>query len=104
MTKVTVDQTLRSKLLNGQVELCDEAGQTLGFFLTAEEYACGRSEGVWIWIESFIAADAAVRKALGEWVYTYLSEMNVKGLLVSSSDPQGEADCRWLGMVELRDR
>jgi len=38
MTKVTVDQTLRSKLLNGQVELCDETGQTLGFFLTAEEY------------------------------------------------------------------
>jgi hypothetical protein len=40
MTKVTVDQTLRSKLngFNGQIELCDEAGRTVGFFLTADEY------------------------------------------------------------------
>ncbi len=40
MTKVTVDQVLLSKLngLNGQIELCDEAGQTVGFFLTANDY------------------------------------------------------------------
>lgn len=72
-------------------------------FLTAEEYARARKEGVWVWIESFMAVDAAVRTALAEWVYTYLSEMHVKGLLVSSSDAQGEADCRWLGMVHRRD-
>jgi hypothetical protein len=33
--KVTVDQDLRSKLngLHEQIELCDEAGQTIGYFL-----------------------------------------------------------------------
>lgn len=72
-------------------------------FLTPDEYARARAEGVWIWIESFMAADAGIRTALAEWVYNYLSEIHVKGLLVSSSDPQGEADCRWLGMVHLRD-
>jgi hypothetical protein len=50
-----------------------------------------------------MAADAAIRTALAEWVYSYLSEMNLRGLLVSSSGRQGEADCRWLGMVHLRD-
>lgn len=40
MTKVTVDPTLRSKLhnLEGQVELCDESGRTLGHFLPEEFY------------------------------------------------------------------
>ena len=40
MIRITVDQSLSSKLagLNGQVELCDQAGNTLGFFLTWEEY------------------------------------------------------------------
>lgn len=40
MTKVTVDETLRSRLngLNEQVVLCDETGRTLGHFLPADVY------------------------------------------------------------------
>jgi hypothetical protein len=35
MTKVIVDETLRSKLngLDGQLEFCDESGRTVGHFL-----------------------------------------------------------------------
>ena len=34
MTKVTIDESLRSKLngMDDQVELCDESGQTMGPF------------------------------------------------------------------------
>jgi hypothetical protein len=41
MTKVTIDNTLRSKLngLDEQIELCDESGRTLGHFLPADTYA-----------------------------------------------------------------
>jgi hypothetical protein len=40
MTRVIVDADLRAKLhgLAGQVELCDEGGQTLGHFLPADLY------------------------------------------------------------------
>jgi hypothetical protein len=40
MTRVIVDPVLRSLLhgLSGQVELCDESGQTLGYFLPADTY------------------------------------------------------------------
>jgi len=40
MTKVIVDETLRSKLngLNAELELCDESGQALGHFLPVEFY------------------------------------------------------------------
>jgi hypothetical protein len=40
MTKVIVDDTLRSKLdgLDTEVELCDEAGRTLGHFVPADFY------------------------------------------------------------------
>ena len=40
MSRVMLDQTLRIKLngLNQQVELYDEAGETIGRFLPEEEY------------------------------------------------------------------
>jgi hypothetical protein len=40
MTKVIVDEALRSKLngLNEQMELCDESGRKLGHFLPADMY------------------------------------------------------------------
>ena len=40
MTRVTLDSTVQSKLhnLDQQLELCDENGQTLGYFLTAAQY------------------------------------------------------------------
>ena len=40
MTKVTVDDELRARLngLNDQLELCDEAGRTIGLFLPEEAY------------------------------------------------------------------
>jgi hypothetical protein len=40
MTKVILDESLKAKLngLNEHLELCDEAGQTVGHFLTDEEY------------------------------------------------------------------
>jgi hypothetical protein len=40
MTRVTIDEALRGKLngLDQPLELCDEAGQTVGHFLPAEEY------------------------------------------------------------------
>ncbi|MEX0718549.1 MAG: hypothetical protein WD066_18295 [Planctomycetaceae bacterium] len=40
MTKVIVDEGLRSRLdvVDGQAELCDESGRTLGRFLTEELY------------------------------------------------------------------
>jgi hypothetical protein len=40
MTKVTIDETLRSKLngLDQQIELCDESGRTLGHYLPANSY------------------------------------------------------------------
>lgn len=40
MSKVTVDQSLLSKLngLNCQMQLCDASGKTLGFFIPAEEF------------------------------------------------------------------
>ena len=40
MTKVIVDQSLRSKLngLDEQVELCDESGRTMGHFLPDDLY------------------------------------------------------------------
>lgn len=62
--------------------------------LTVAEYDRARREGVWIWIESFTAADAAARPELGEYVYAYLTEMNLKGLVVATSSPVGENDCR----------
>lgn len=40
MSKVILDEALRSKLngLNEQLELCDEAGRTLGHFLPIGHY------------------------------------------------------------------
>ncbi len=40
MSKVTVDQTLLSKLngLNCQIQLCDASGKILGFFIPVEEF------------------------------------------------------------------
>ena len=40
MSRVIADQRLREKLhnLESSVEICDEAGRTLGFFLTRQEY------------------------------------------------------------------
>lgn len=40
MSKVVLDQALKAKLngLNEPLELCDEAGHTLGHFLPAEAY------------------------------------------------------------------
>jgi hypothetical protein len=40
MTKLMIDSTLRSKLngLDQHLELCDEAGRTLGHFLPADLY------------------------------------------------------------------
>jgi len=40
MTKVTLDNDLRSKLngLNVPLELCDESGQTVGHFLPEDQY------------------------------------------------------------------
>ena len=40
MTRVTLDSTVQSKLhnLDQQLELCNEAGQTLGYFLTVAQY------------------------------------------------------------------
>ena len=40
MSRVIADQPLRERLhnLESSVEICDEAGRTLGFFLTREEY------------------------------------------------------------------
>ena len=39
MNKVMLDETLRSKLngLDTRLELCDESGRTLGYFLPAAE-------------------------------------------------------------------
>jgi hypothetical protein len=38
MTRVVIDQSIRSKLndLGQQIELCDESGRTVGYFLPAE--------------------------------------------------------------------
>jgi hypothetical protein len=40
MGKVTLDASFQTKLANlaGQVELCDESGQTVGYFLSVAEY------------------------------------------------------------------
>ncbi len=40
MTKVIADDALRTKLngLNQQLEVCDESGRTLGYFLTVKDY------------------------------------------------------------------
>jgi hypothetical protein len=40
MTRVTLDADVLSKLpsLDQQLELCDEAGHTLGYFLTVQQY------------------------------------------------------------------
>jgi hypothetical protein len=40
MNKVIVDRTLRSKLdnLDVELELCDESGRTLGYFVPADQY------------------------------------------------------------------
>lgn len=40
MHKVVLDESLLTKLngLNGQVELCDESGRTVGHFLPVEVY------------------------------------------------------------------
>jgi hypothetical protein len=40
MTKVTIDESLRSKLngLDDQMEFCDESGQTMGHFLPDAVY------------------------------------------------------------------
>lgn len=39
MNKIVVDETLKSKLqnLDSRLELCDEGGKTLGFFVPAAE-------------------------------------------------------------------
>lgn len=86
------------------------AGERYPFFdirpeniLTADEYQRARLEGAYIWIESYIAAGAAVRRELGEYVYARLSRMHLKGLLVASSSPASEEHCRWLGLQERRE-
>ena len=40
MTKIVLQEPMRSQLenLHAQAELCDEAGRTLGYFLTVEEF------------------------------------------------------------------
>jgi hypothetical protein len=40
MTRLLIDPVLRARLhnLDGELELCDESGQTLGHFLPAERY------------------------------------------------------------------
>jgi hypothetical protein len=40
MTRVILDADVQAKLprLDQQLELCDPSGQTLGFFLTVEQY------------------------------------------------------------------
>lgn len=40
MTKIIADSDLRAKLngLNQQMEVCDESGKTLGYFLTVKDY------------------------------------------------------------------
>ena len=40
MSKITLDPTLRAKLngLNETLEICDEAGETVGHFLPADVY------------------------------------------------------------------
>lgn len=50
MIRVTLDEALRSKLngLNDQVEVCDEAGRTLGHFLPADLY----HEMMYAWLKT----------------------------------------------------
>jgi predicted AAA+ superfamily ATPase len=40
MEKITVDECIRKKLasVESKVELCDETGKTLGFFMTPDRY------------------------------------------------------------------
>ena len=40
MNRVVLDQSLRSKLnnLDSQLELCDESGRVVGYFVPAEEH------------------------------------------------------------------
>jgi DNA-binding CsgD family transcriptional regulator len=68
--------------------------------LTAMEYTTAQWDGVWIWVERFVAATVAVQQKLGAHLYHTFARMHLKGLLVTPSDVPGEGGCRWLGLVE----
>jgi hypothetical protein len=61
MSKITVDQTLLSKLngLKAQIQLCDASGKTLGFFIPFEEY----EKLVYEWVKLRHPADELERIA-----------------------------------------
>ena len=60
MTKVTLDESLKSKLngLAEQVELCDETGQTVGHFLPPDLYR----ELLLAWADSQISPEELERR------------------------------------------
>ena len=68
--------------------------------LPAAEYAAAQWDGAWIWIERLVVATVTARQKLGAHVYHLIAGVHLKGLLVTTADPDGEADCRWLGLVE----
>jgi DNA-binding CsgD family transcriptional regulator len=70
--------------------------------LTAQEHAAARWDGVWIWMERFVAVTPDARRRLVEHVWHALGRIHLKGLLVTPQDAEGEAIARWLGLVEVR--
>jgi hypothetical protein len=56
MDKMTLDSTLRAQLLQsgGQVELCDETGRTVGFFVPARQLD---QSAVYDWLRTQVSDD-----------------------------------------------
>ena len=59
MPKLTLDAALREKLgpLAGEVELCDEAGRTLGFFVSPEVH----HKLIYAWAKSLFSNEELAR-------------------------------------------
>ncbi|HEV3448958.1 MAG TPA: hypothetical protein VG099_30255 [Gemmataceae bacterium] len=60
MSRITIDEVLRSKLngLNAEIELCDEAGKTVGHFLPEETY----KQLVYAWLNAQISDEELDRR------------------------------------------
>lgn len=56
-----------------------------------------------VWIESFTVADEHSFRIVGHDLLDYLRKLNLQGLVVESSCPQSEDNCRFLGLECLRE-
>ncbi len=72
--------------------------------LTPPEYSQARLNGLWVWCESFAYRDSDAACALGEFSFAHLAKSNVRGILVTTSRPRDEEQCRWWGFIERYER